>query len=168
MGRSLSLIVAVAANGVIGRGGTLPWHLSGDLRRFREITMGHTLIMGRRTYESIGRPLPGRESIVITRQPSFAAPGCQVVGDWSEALAIARPDRDVFVIGGRQLFELALPVADRLYWTVVGASVDGDVFFPAIDWSQWQLIAEEPHPADERNEYPFSLRIYDRRRREIA
>ena len=123
MGRRISLVVAVSENGVIGRGGELPWHLAGDLRRFRQITMGHTLIMGRKTYESIGRPLPGRESIVITRQSNLEAPGCRVAHDWRTACVLARLDHQVFVIGGRQLFELALPVAERMYWTHVAASV---------------------------------------------
>jgi dihydrofolate reductase len=162
MPKSLSLIVAVSRNGVIGRGGQLPWHLSADLRRFKQITFGHTLIMGRRTYESIGRPLPGRESIVITRQSGFAAPGCHVVADWDEALRLAPPDRQAFVIGGRDVFRLALPVAQYMYWTHVDADVEGDVHFPAVHWNDWDLVADEPHAADAQNEYPFSLRIYQR------
>jgi dihydrofolate reductase len=163
MPKTLSLIVAVSQNGVIGRHGQLPWHLSADLRRFKQMTLGHTLIMGRKTYESIGRPLPGRDSIVVSRQPDFEAPGCEIVADWTEALRRIRTDDEAFVIGGHQIFQLALPCADRIYWTHVAADVDGDVFFPTMDWNEWVLLADEPHAADAQNDYPFSLRIYQRR-----
>jgi dihydrofolate reductase len=159
----LSLIVAVSRNGVIGRAGELPWHLSADLRRFKRITMGHTLIMGRKTHESIGRKLPGRESIVVTHQPGYQATGCHVVTSWPAALELARRDSQAFVIGGQQIYELALPDADRLYWTQVHADVEGDVRFPPIDWQEWELVSDEPHEADAHNDYAFSLRVYQRR-----
>ncbi len=159
----LSLIVAVSQNGVIGRAGGLPWHLSADLRRFKQITMGHTLIMGRKTFESIGRPLPGRESVVITRQADYVVDGCQVVTDWTSAKRLAAKDSKAFVIGGREIFELALPDVQRLYWTHVDAVVDGDVCFPAVNWTSWRLASTESHPADERNDFPFRFCVYQRR-----
>ncbi len=158
----VSFIVAVSENGVIGRQGGLPWHLSGDLRRFKHRTLGHHILMGRRTWESIGRPLPGRTSIVITRDAQFRAPGCHVVTSWSEALELVQVDSEAFVIGGRQIYELALPDVERLYWTRVHAEVDGDTRFPSIDWSQWQLIEQESLAADDRNDYPCTFQVFQR------
>ena len=160
---SLSIIVAVAQNGIIGRAGGLPWHLSADLRRFKQLTMGHTLIMGRKTHESIGRKLPGRENVIISRQPGYDAEGCEVVGDWSAAEKRIDGRAEAFVIGGYQIYKLALPHAQRLYWTQVAADVEGDVRFPPLDWVDWQLVHDEPHEADARNDYPFSFRVYHRR-----
>ena len=158
----LSLIVAVSQNGVIGRAGDLPWHLSADLRRFKQLTMGHTLIMGRKTFESIGRKLPGRRSIVISRQMGYAALGCEVAADWSGAVRLAAADTEVFVIGGREIYTLALPHVRRMYWTHVEAQVEGDVRFPPVDWTAWRLISEEWHPADERNDYACWFRTFER------
>jgi dihydrofolate reductase len=159
---TVSLIVAVSEDGIIGRNGQLPWRLSHDLRRFKRLTMGHHLVMGRRTYASIGRPLPGRTSIVISRNPQFQAPSCLVAADLSEAFEMAHGDPEVFVIGGRQIYELALPCADRLYWTQVHAQVEGDTCFPPIQWGQWKLIEEHPVAADERNEYASTFRLFQR------
>ncbi len=159
----ISLIVAVSQNGVIGNRGQLPWQLSADLRRFKQLTMGHTLVMGRLTYESIGRPLPGRVSIVVSRNSESAWDGCLVAPSWKQAIEMAPPDRELFAIGGRQIFEAALPDTQRLYWTAVHADVEGDVFFPALDWSEWKLVREESHSADERNEHAYSFRDYVRR-----
>lgn len=158
----LALIVAVAENRVIGRGDQLPWHLSRDLRRFKRLTMGHAILMGRRTWESLRRPLPGRQNIVISRHPDVAAPGCRVVPDLSAALRAASDDPEVFVIGGRQIYELALPHVQRLYWTQVHAQVAGDTLFPPVHWQSWQLLTEEGHPADAQNDYPCTFRVYQR------
>ena len=158
----LSLIVAVSENGVIGRDGGLPWHLSADLRRFKQLTMGHTLIMGRKTFESIGRKLPGRTSIIISKQSELQIEGCHVVADWTAAAQLAAVDSEAFVMGGRQIYELALPHVERMYWTHVEAAVDGDVQFPSIDWTNWKLLSDEPHAADERNDHPFRFRVYER------
>jgi len=160
----LSIIVATAENGVIGRDGKLPWHLSDDLRHFKELTMGHTVIMGRRTWESIGRPLPGRQMVVVSRQPDYEAAGCQVVSDLDDALAIAEQidDDEAFVIGGAQIYQLALPRADRLYLTRVHADVGGDVRFPEIDPAEWKLLESQRHEADDKNDYPFSMERYER------
>jgi dihydrofolate reductase len=158
----VSLIVAVSENGVIGRAGQLPWYLSRDLRRFKKRTLGHHILMGRRTYESIGRPLPGRQGIVVTSDPHYQAVGYQVVQSLPQALRAAGDDDEVFVVGGRQIYELALPRADRLYWTQVHVQVDGDVFFPHIDWRQWRLLEEETFAPDDRNEHPCTFRVFHR------
>jgi dihydrofolate reductase len=159
-----SILAAVAENGVIGRGGKLPWHLSDDLRHFKELTMGHTIVMGRRTWESIGRPLPGRQMVVVSRQPDYEAAGCQVVSSLDDALEIAGQidDDETFAIGGAEIYRLALPRADRLYLTRVHAKVEGDTRFPELDASQWRLLESQRHEADEKNDYPFSFEVYRR------
>ena len=157
----LCIISAVSENGVIGRDGKLPWHLSADLKRFRKLTTGHTLIMGRKTYDSIGRPLPQRRSIVLSRRNGFHADGIEVVRTFEEALESAADDLR-FVIGGAALYRLALPIADRLHLTIVHASIEGDVRFPDFDRSQWNVAEDERHEADENNPYPYSFQRYDR------
>jgi len=158
----ISLIVAASANNVIGVQGELPWRLSDDLRRFKEISMGKPIIMGRKTWDSIGRPLPGRQNIVITRQEDFAAEGCDVAGSIEEALSKARDVAEVLVIGGSEVYALFLPSAGRLYLTRVHAEVEGDAFFPAISDAEWRLVDEEHHGADERNEFAFSFQRFER------
>ncbi len=162
----LSLIVAVAENGVIGRGGDLPWQISADLRRFKRLTMGHAILMGRKTWESIGRPLPGRKSIVISRQSDFSTgfEEVSVVANFEEAIREAADcEQDqAFVIGGAQVYAMALPRADRLLLTRVHAEVEGDVFFPEVRWDEWQLVEEEKFAADERNDHAFSFQVYQR------
>ena len=158
----ISLIVAASTNNAIGIGGDLPWRLSDDLKRFKAVTMGKPIVMGRKTWDSIGRPLPGRQNIVVTRQPEFSAEGCDVVASVAEAIAIAGDVDEVMVIGGSQIYELALPLADRIYLTRVHAEVEGDAFFPAVDESRWRLSSDERHAADERNDFDCSFRIYDR------
>jgi dihydrofolate reductase len=135
----LALIVAYARNRVIGRGGDLPWHYREDLQHFKRVTMGHPVLMGRKTYESIGRPLPGRRNLVITRQADFAAPGCEVFSSLEAAVASARTSDDLpFVIGGAAIYALALPLATHLYVTEIQAEVEGDTWFPALDESAWE------------------------------
>lgn len=164
----LSLIVAVSENNVIGREGELPWRLSADLQRFKRLTMGHAILMGRKTWESIGRPLPGRTSIVISRQPDYETGFDQVLlaNNLDEAMNQARQveqrDGEVFVIGGARVYEMAFPRADRLLLTRVHAEVDGDVTFPEIDWQQWQLVEEESHAADQRNEFDHTYQVFQR------
>jgi len=143
----------MAENGVIGRNGQLPWRLSADLRRFKRLTMGHHLIMGRKTFESIGRPLPGRTSIVVTRQQGYESPGVLVAHDLPHAMQLAADDDEVFIIGGSELYRQALQLVDRIYMTRVHASVDGDVRFPSMDESAWRGVDRCQHPADEENEY---------------
>ena len=161
---NLSILVAVAENGVIGRENDLPWRLSADLKRFKEITMGHTIIMGRKTWDSIGRPLPGRTSVVISRQADYRTPfeEVRVVGTVEDALESSRESAEVFAVGGAAIYALALPLANRLYLTRVHAEVVGDTYFPDVDWQQWQMISEERHEPNERNDHPFSFQIFER------
>lgn len=160
---SLAIIAAIADNGVIGRDNTLPWHLPDDLKWFKRHTLDHTVIMGRHTYESIGRPLPRRRFIVVSRNPAFAAHGVVAAPSLAAALAAAGQD-DIFIIGGAALFREALPLADRLYITRIHADVAGDVHFPDLDIEEWIMVSSEPHAADERHAYAFSFEILDRKR----
>jgi dihydrofolate reductase len=146
-GPSLSLIVAVARNGVIGKDNRLPWHIPEDLKRFRGLTMGHHIIMGRRTWESIGRPLPGRTSVVVSRRQDYSAPGALVVHSLAQALAACGPDDEAFVIGGAQLYREALPLAQRIYLTRIEADYAGDTYFPPLPEELWQEASREARPA---------------------
>jgi dihydrofolate reductase len=160
----LSLIVAMTRAGVIGRAGGLPWRLSTDLKRFKSLTMGHHLIMGRKTYESLGRTLPGRTSVVVTRQAEYAAvAGVLVARSLDEALTFAAGDSEPFIIGGGEIFAVALPRADRLYVTWVEAEIAGDTYFPVVNLESWQRVHCEPIAADAKNEYDTTFSIYDRR-----
>ena len=178
----IALIAALDENGVIGAEGKIPWRLPRDVRFFKETTMGKPIIMGRKTYESIGRPLPGRHNIVVTRNHDYRAPGCTVVHSPEAALAAAQTDEveeassfeqtssdnegaagEIMIIGGAALYEAFLPCADRLYLTFVEAEVEGDTFFPPFDREAWALVAAEPHPADERHDYRFTITVWERR-----
>ena len=154
----LSLIVAVAANGVIGRDNQLPWHLPEDLRHFKQMTLGKAMVMGRKTYQSIGRPLPGRRSIVVSRNPGWQAVGVETAGSLTAALALAAPD-EVMVIGGASLFAEALPLADRLFLTDLHRAYDGDVSFPAWDRDAWREVWRRDSDGDP----PVSYRLLQRR-----
>jgi dihydrofolate reductase len=160
----VSIIAAVAANGVIGRDGGLPWRLPADLRAFKRLTMGHHLVMGHKTWRSIGRPLPGRTLVVLTRDPGLEIPGVQIAHDLPQALALARAagDPEVFVIGGAEVYARALPLADRLYLTRVHAHVEGDVRFPAVPEHEWVEVAREEHTADEHHAMAFALCTLER------
>lgn len=158
----LSLVAAVAENGVIGREGDLPWHLPEDLKAFKRRTVGHTLVMGRKTFDSIGRPLPRRRSVVLSRNPELEIPGAETAGSLEEALERLAGEEEVFVVGGAEVYRRALPKADRLLLTRVHASVEGDTFFPEIDPDAWRLAEEERHPADEKHAFPFSFQTYER------
>jgi dihydrofolate reductase len=167
----VSLIAAVAANGVIGRDNDLPWHLPADLRWFQTLTMGHTLVMGRRTWESFAHPLPGRRIVVLTRlrdwQPegfSEGAEGVEAAASLDEALARAREagDTEAFVAGGTEVFREALPRADRIYLTRVEAEVPGDTYFHDFDVAGWKIVEEEHHEADADHSFPFTFQVLDR------
>jgi len=160
----VSLIVAVSSNGVIGRDGGLPWRLSNDLKHFKKLTMGHHLIIGRRTWDEVGKPLPGRTMVVVTRSRRFAPEGVRVAHSLEEALDIARDDDEPFIGGGAHIYRMALEnnLVDRLYITRVHAEVDGDTFFPDINLDDWKLVSEEHHEADERNQHPFSFLVFER------
>lgn len=160
----VSVIVAMDMNGGIGLNGVMPWHLSTDLQLFKHTTMGHHLIVGRKTFESIGKVLPGRKMIVITRQPDYSAPGCQVVHSLEQALALAEQqgESEVFVAGGGEIYELALPLADRLYLTRVHTQLKADTFFPHFELEQWRESQRREYAAGEKDEYAFSYSILDR------
>lgn len=153
----VSIIVATDDRGGIGRDGQLPWRLPEDLQRFKRITMGKPIVMGRRTWESIGRALPGRHNIVISRQPGLAAPGATVARSLDAALLAAGDVPEVCVIGGGEIYRLALPLAEEIHLTRVHALVDADTFFPAPDPTEWEEIGREDRPADERHEHPYSF-----------
>jgi len=159
---TVSIIVAMAENGVIGRDMDLPWHISADLKRFKALTMGHHIVMGRKTFESIGRLLPGRTTVIVTRQPDYQVDGAVIVNSMEAAQAAATDDSELFIIGGGQIYEIALPLADRLHVTRVHTEVDGDTSFPAVDWDQWELVSAERHGADEKNDHDFTFESYQR------
>ena len=159
----ISIVVAASTNNVIGNHGQLPWRLPADLRHFKAITMGKPIVMGRLTWESIGRALPGRQNIVMSRQADAGAPGCDVVGSPAAALRAAEGADEVMIIGGGRIYEMFLPQTRRLYLTRVQAVVDGDTFFPALCDTDWRLVSCEAHAADEANEYGFEFMVYERR-----
>jgi dihydrofolate reductase len=159
----LSLIVAMTPGRVIGRDNGLPWHLPDDLRRFKAITLGKPVVMGRRTFESIGRPLPGRRNLVLSRRTDFAPAGVEVVRDLDAAFAAAGDAAEIMVIGGAEVYALALPRATRLYVTEVHGEVAGDVRFPAIDPADWQEVESVEHPADARHAHAMTFRRLERR-----
>ena len=159
----ISLIWAMSDNGVIGRENTLPWHMPADLSHFRRITSGHPIVMGRKNYESIGKPLPQRTNIILTRDPSYRAPGCVVVHTLDEALEQTRNADKVFIIGGADIYRQFLPKADRLYLTQIHAHIDGDTFFPDYNPSLWHEIGREDHRADQKNPYPYSFITLEKR-----
>ena len=165
----LAMIWAMTRNRVIGRDNDLPWNLPADMKHFMATTRGHPVIMGRRTFESMdGKPLPRRTNIVVTRTPGYAAAGILVARDLGEAIELARRQcvadgvEEAFITGGAGLYAEGLEVADRLYVTEIDAELEGDTFFPEVDWSRWRLVSREEHPADQRHAYPFSISTYER------
>lgn len=159
----LSAIVAVSENNVIGRDGHLPWHLSLDLKRFKAITTGHSIILGRKNYDDIGRPLPNRTNYVLTRNPNFVAEGCIVCGNLSQAISAAEAagESEAFIIGGAAVYREAMPLVKKLYFTKVLSQVDGDVFFP--EWGEgWRMVSEERFEADEKNDFPTVFQVWER------
>ena len=163
--QTLSLMAAMSENYIIGRSNDLPWHLPKDFKRFKDETKGHLIIMGRKTFESLGsRPLPKRTNVVVTRQSSYKAEGCIVVSSLEEALQYAGQtnDSEPFVIGGGEIYELALPYAHRIYLTIVHTTLDGDTRFPVFDAEQWRVTEKSPMPADEDHDYAFTFYTYER------
>lgn len=158
----ISLLVAASRNGVIGTNNRLPWRLPADLKRFKQLTLGHPIIMGRKTFESIGKPLPGRSNIVITRQKEFSACGAKTASSLEEALQMCEKEKETFVIGGAQIFEQALPYANRIYLTKIDADLPGDAYFPELDQS-WRIVEKDPHPADSKNPYPYVFLTLERK-----
>ncbi len=153
----ISVIVAVAQNGVIGGGNTLLWHISEDLRRFKSITMGHPVIMGRRTFESVGRPLPGRTNVVVSRREDYTPEGVTVVRSLEEAFALFPQEEEIFVTGGGQIYAQAMPLADKLYLTTVEKDYDGDTRFPDWNRDEWRQVSCERHDCGKNYPYPFEF-----------
>jgi dihydrofolate reductase len=158
-----SIVAAMSKNRVIGRKGTLPWRMPADLRHFRQVTMGHPILMGRKNYEDIGRPLPGRMNIILTRQRYFRAEGCIVVHSPGEVEDHVSEDAEIMVIGGAEIYAQFLPRAGRMYLTLIHAEIDGDTFFPEFDRNQWEESDRQDYPADEHNPYPYSFIVLERR-----
>ncbi len=153
----------MSENRVIGRANAIPWHLPADFKFFKNLTMGHTLIMGRKTFDSVGRALPGRRSIVLTRDARWTAPGAETARDLAGALAMTAGETEVFVVGGANVYQQAMPDADRIYLTLVHSTVEGDTFFPEIDGERWVLMDERRHAADPTNEFAMTFQRYERK-----
>ncbi len=164
MMKNISIIVAVAQDGAIGKDGDLLCHMSADLKRFKALTTGHSIVMGRRTYDSLPKgALPNRRNIVVTRNPQFSAPGVEVALSLDEAFRLTEGEDEVFVIGGEQIYRAAIGYASRLYLTEIGAQFEGaDAFFPEVNLGEWHLANREAHEADERNPYPYAFANYER------
>ncbi len=162
---SIALVVAVAENGVIGRDNALPWRLSADLRRFKALTLGHTVIMGRKTFESIGKGLTGRRNLVVSRNPEFRPEGATRVPSLEAAFTEAGPTGEVFVIGGADIYRQAMPRAEKIYLTLVHASPEGDAHFPLPEGNAWALVSTELRGADDRNEFAVGVSGLQRRKR---
>ncbi|MCD6055503.1 MAG: dihydrofolate reductase [Gammaproteobacteria bacterium] len=163
---TIALIAAVAKNGVIGKNQQIPWHLPADLRHFKHLTWGKTVIMGRHTFESLGKPLANRNNIVLTRDPHWVADDIQAVKDLKTALSIAKKETDkeeIFIIGGSHLYAEALPLASRLYLTHVEATVEGDTYFPEWHKEEWREIQHEEYPADSKHPFAYCFSVYERR-----
>jgi dihydrofolate reductase len=159
----ISFLVAMDNNQVIGKDNELPWHLPADLAYFKRVTMGHAIIMGRKTHDSIGRALPGRQNIILTRNLKYHAPGCDVLHNLDDVKQLnAETDQELFIIGGAELFKGLLPIADRLYITHIHADFEGDTFFPALDWDKWNATSREQGIRDEKNPYDYEFVVYDR------
>jgi dihydrofolate reductase len=167
---TISIVVAVSQNNVIGQDNKLPWHLPADFKYFKRLTMGHPVIMGRSTYESIGKALPGRTNIIITRQEDYQAEGCVVVGDLNSAFEIAKQadTEECFIIGGGDIIRQSLIWADKLYVTRIFHNFEGDTFFPQLNQDDWQMIHEERHLPDEKNHYAYAFQVYELREKPSA
>lgn len=159
----LSIIVAMDRNRVIGKNDSLPWHISEDLKHFKKITMGKPIVMGRKTHESIGRPLPGRENIILTRDADYTAEGCTVLHSLEEIFEHCKDIEEVMITGGSEIYKSTLEQVSRLYLTEVHAEVEGDTFFPEFDRSQWEEVSREDHKADEKNEFDYSFLVLERK-----
>jgi dihydrofolate reductase len=157
---SLVMLVAASENNVIGVDGDLPWKLSADLKRFKALTMGHHVIMGRKTHDSIGRLLPGRTTVIVTRQPDYKVDGAVVVRTVEQALAAVATDDSPFVTGGAEIYSLLMPHVTEVQLTRVHAEIEGDTFLPTINWGQWNLLESVRHPADAKNSFDYSFEVY--------
>ena len=160
--RQLSMIVAASENDVIGINGDLPWRLSADLRRFKRLTMGHHIIMGRKTFDSIGRLLPGRTTVIVTRQPAYEIQGALIANSLEAAISLCSNDDCPFVTGGAEIYRSALPWVNEIHLTRVHTELSGDTVLPEIDWHQWEKVDSVRHPQDEKNSFDYSFETYRR------
>lgn len=158
MDRVITAIVAMSENQVIGHNNQLPWHLPADLKHFKKVTLNHTILMGRKTYESIGKPLPNRRNVILTQDRSFKAEGCEIVHDIQSTLAFD----DLYVIGGTQVFKLFWPYINKLHLTLIHKKIEGDTFFPGFNVEEWRLISREDHQADEDNPFDYSFLVLEK------
>lgn len=159
----ITLIAAAAENNALGKDNAMLWHLPDDFKRFKEITTGHYIIMGRKTFESFPKPLPNRTHVIITRQKGYAPAGCIVVDSMENAIAACPKDEDIFIIGGGEIYNLGMPFADTIELTRVHDSFEADAFFPEINRNEWELISEEYHPSDEKHKVDFSFQTFARK-----
>jgi dihydrofolate reductase len=157
----VSIVVAIAENYAIGKNNQLLWHMPADLKHFKNITSGHTVIMGRKTYDSVGKPLPNRRNIIVTRQ-DIKIEGCEVVKSIEDALALCANEDEVFIVGGAEIYKLAMSKTDRIYLTIIHHSFDADTLFPEIDYMEWKETAREDHQPDEKNKFPYSFITLER------
>lgn len=158
----LSIIVAMDRNRVIGKGDTLPWHISSDLQHFKKITMGKPIVMGRKTHESIGRPLPGRENIILTHDKTYQAKGCTVLNSMDEIFEHCKDSEEVMITGGAEIYKLSLERVSHLYLTEVHTEIEGDTYFPEFDRNEWKEVSREAYEADEKNEFDYSFVLLER------
>ena len=159
----ISLIAAMAKNRVIGKGNKLPWDLPADMQHFRDLTHGKPVIMGRKTFESIGHPLPKRPNIILTRESEYHAEGCTIVHSSEEALAAAGNAPEIMILGGTNVFEQFLATANRIYLTIIDHEFEGDIYFPKFDETIWKVTSQEEHRPDEKNKYPYTFVTYEKR-----
>ncbi len=160
----LSMIVAMDDNQLIGKDNALPWHLPADLGYFKKVTTGKTVLMGRKTHESIGRPLPNRRNVIVSRNADFEAQGCEVVSSINAALELAKDDDEVMVMGGASFYEQMLPSVDRLYITYIEGSYEGDAYFPVFNKDEFEQVSRESHSPDEKNPHTYHFTVLDRKR----
>jgi len=162
---NISCVVAVANNNVIGKDNDIPWYLPADLKHFKKTTLNHHILMGRNCYESIGKPLPKRTNVIITRDPYFIASNCLIAHSIDEALEIAydNEEQEVMIIGGGTIYDQTKDLWDKLYITEIDLNVDGDIFFPQLDYTKWNLTSEEAHLPDDKNEHPYVFKVYERK-----
>ena len=159
----ISIIVAMGRNRAIGRDNSLVWHLPADLKHFKETTMGKPLIMGRKTFESVGKPLPGRTNVVVTRSKEFSAPGCIIADSLEQALSKVDGEPEIFIAGGGEIYRQAIPLTDKMYITIIDHDFDADTHFPKFSEKEWKIVEENYQPANQKNQYPMVFRTYERR-----
>ena len=157
----VTIVVAIAENYAIGKNNQLLWHMPADLKHFKNITTGHTVIMGRKTYDSVGKPLPNRRNIIVTRQ-DIKIEGCEVVKSIEDALALCANEDEVFIVGGAEIYKLTMSKTDRIYLTIIHHSFDADTLFPEIDYTDWKETARQDHQPDEKNKFPYSFITLER------